>query len=161
MIIIYFQHFKSYCFQIHWKLSMISIRIYISISIFQSFCFDLGTEHGCLFLNDYICISSFTRRLFHLFKRSEPENLGYTRTIYSGMQVLCSQVSSSDRPNSNQSLLRNHRLWYTEFLMRVCSLLVSVVHLQRSAFRQGSHRDWKTWKMKMVMEKSWNIKKWP
>ena len=21
--------------------------------------------------------------------------------------------------------------------------------------------DWKTWKMKMVMEKSWNMKKWP
>ena len=24
---------------------------------------------------------------------------------------------------------------------------------------QGSHRDWKTWKMKVVMEKSWNVKK--
>ena len=22
-------------------------------------------------------------------------------------------------------------------------------------------RDWKTWKMKMVMEKSWNMKNWP
>ena len=27
--------------------------------------------------------------------------------------------------------------------------------------RQGSHGDWKTWKMKMVIEKSWNVKKWP
>ena len=26
---------------------------------------------------------------------------------------------------------------------------------------QGSHRDWKTWKMKVVMEKSWNMKNWP
>ena len=26
---------------------------------------------------------------------------------------------------------------------------------------QGSHGDWKTWKMKMVMEKSWNMKNWP
>ena len=26
---------------------------------------------------------------------------------------------------------------------------------------QGPHRDWKTWKMKMVMEKSWNMKNWP
>ena len=25
----------------------------------------------------------------------------------------------------------------------------------------GSHGDWKTWKMKMVMEKSWNVKNWP
>ena len=25
---------------------------------------------------------------------------------------------------------------------------------------QGSHGDWKTWKMKMVMEKSWNLKTW-
>ena len=24
--------------------------------------------------------------------------------------------------------------------------------------KQGSNRDWKTWKMKMVMEKSWNMK---
>ena len=27
--------------------------------------------------------------------------------------------------------------------------------------KQGSLGDWKTWKMKMVMEKSWNMKKWP
>ena len=26
---------------------------------------------------------------------------------------------------------------------------------------QDSHGDWKTWKMKMVMEKSWNMKNWP
>ena len=26
---------------------------------------------------------------------------------------------------------------------------------------QGSHRDWKTWKNEMVMEKSWNMKNWP
>ena len=26
---------------------------------------------------------------------------------------------------------------------------------------QGSQRDWKTWKMKMVMERSWNMKNWP
>ena len=26
---------------------------------------------------------------------------------------------------------------------------------------QGSHGDWKTWKMKMVVEKSWNMKNWP
>ena len=26
---------------------------------------------------------------------------------------------------------------------------------------QGSHRDCKTWKMKVVIEKSWNMKKWP
>ena len=26
---------------------------------------------------------------------------------------------------------------------------------------QGSHGDGKTWKMKMVMEKSWNMKNWP
>ena len=26
---------------------------------------------------------------------------------------------------------------------------------------QGSHGDWKTWKMKMVMEKSCNMKNWP
>ena len=25
---------------------------------------------------------------------------------------------------------------------------------------QGSHRHWKSWKMKMVMEKSWNMKNW-
>ena len=28
-------------------------------------------------------------------------------------------------------------------------------------YQQGSHRDWKAWKMKMVMEKSWNMKNWP
>ena len=26
---------------------------------------------------------------------------------------------------------------------------------------QGSHGDWITWKMKMVMEKSWNMENWP
>ena len=26
---------------------------------------------------------------------------------------------------------------------------------------EGSHGDWKTWKTKMVMEKSWNMKNWP
>ena len=26
---------------------------------------------------------------------------------------------------------------------------------------QGSHREWKTWKMKIVMEKSWNIENKP
>ena len=26
---------------------------------------------------------------------------------------------------------------------------------------QGSHGDWQTWEMKMVMEKSWNMKNWP
>ena len=26
---------------------------------------------------------------------------------------------------------------------------------------QGSHRDWNTWKMKVVMQKSWNMKNWP
>ena len=26
---------------------------------------------------------------------------------------------------------------------------------------QGSHGDWKTWKMKIVMEKSWNMNNWP
>ena len=30
-----------------------------------------------------------------------------------------------------------------------------------SGVLQGSHRDWKTWKMKTVMEKSWNMKNWP
>ena len=25
---------------------------------------------------------------------------------------------------------------------------------------QGSLRDWKTWKMKVVMEKSWNLNNW-
>ena len=25
---------------------------------------------------------------------------------------------------------------------------------------EGSHRDWKSWKMKVVMEKSWNMKNW-
>ena len=27
--------------------------------------------------------------------------------------------------------------------------------------KQGSHRYWKTWKMKVVMEKSWNMNNWP
>ena len=26
---------------------------------------------------------------------------------------------------------------------------------------QGSHRDWKTWKTKVVLEKSWDMKNWP
>ena len=26
--------------------------------------------------------------------------------------------------------------------------------------RQGSHSDWKSWKMKMDMEKSWNMRNW-
>ena len=26
---------------------------------------------------------------------------------------------------------------------------------------QGSHGGWKIWKVKMVMEKSWNMKNWP
>ena len=26
---------------------------------------------------------------------------------------------------------------------------------------QGSHRDWRTWKMKVVKEKSWNMQNWP
>ena len=30
-----------------------------------------------------------------------------------------------------------------------------------TTYTQGSNEDWKTWKMKMVMEKSWNMKNWP
>ena len=29
----------------------------------------------------------------------------------------------------------------------------STIHLAVSTFAQGSHEDWKTWKIKMVMEK--------
>ena len=40
--------------------------------------------------------------------------------------------------------------------------LQNLTHRVAASFnvRLGSHRDWKTWVVKMVMEKSWNIKKW-
>ena len=34
-------------------------------------------------------------------------------------------------------------------------------NIPKSLIKQVSHRDWKTWKMKMVMEKPWNMKNWP
>ena len=30
----------------------------------------------------------------------------------------------------------------------------------RRTLQKGFHRDWKTWKIKMVMEKSWNMQNW-
>ena len=33
--------------------------------------------------------------------------------------------------------------------------------MKLSWFIQGSHRDWKTWKIKVVMKKSWNMQNWP
>ena len=39
------------------------------------------------------------------------------------------------------------------------SVTISYYCLQKTD--QGSNRDWKTWRMKMVMEKSWNMKNWP
>ena len=38
---------------------------------------------------------------------------------------------------------------------------ISQVRMMIHVCMQGSHGDWKTWKMKMVMEKSWNMTKWP
>ena len=42
-------------------------------------------------------------------------------------------------------------------------LTLTLIHVGREKcvyWLQGSHRDLKTWKMKMVIEKSWNMKKW-
>ena len=34
-------------------------------------------------------------------------------------------------------------------------------HSKQTNIDHGSHGDWKTWKMKMVLEKSWNMTNWP
>ena len=57
----------------------------------------------------------------------------------------------------------NHMMWALSSLVgnKGRRKEADIFCLYYSQYLQGSHRDWKTWKMKMVMEKSWNMKDLP
>ena len=62
--------------------------------------------------------------------------------------ALCSVISCWTQ--DQRLLIRETMHSYTLFVMLIWAV-----------FSQGSLRDWKSWKMKMVMEQSWNMIHWP